>query len=308
MVAKGQSILSFLPLLSPERDVLTPSERVRLAEAIASLASTRIEVQGQVESAKVKVEAAKVELNRTEQLLRDKVGNARAVDDAKAKHRLAEEELDAAKAREALLAKTSLDAEAGTLSPNIIESPEKGVLQNIHVAVGQMVAAGAPLFEIMNPETMWIRVPVYVGDLELINTDAESPVSDVSVLHGEKKFMAKPIAAPPSANPDTVTVNLFYELDNTVSKFLPGQRVAVTLELNKREENLVIPWAAVLHDIHGDTWVYQKVDDRVYRRNRVLVQFVKGEEAVLANGPARGTLLVTDGVAELFGTEFGNSK
>jgi cobalt-zinc-cadmium efflux system membrane fusion protein len=173
-IKKDEVLVSFLPLLTPERDVLTPSERVRLAEANASLASTRIEVQGQVESAKVKVDAAKTELQRTEQLLKDKVGNARAVDDAKAKLRLAEEELTAAKARNELLSRTSLDAEGGSLESDLILAPDNGILQNLFVTSGQTVATGMPLFEILNQETLWVRVPVYLGDIEVLDMGREN--------------------------------------------------------------------------------------------------------------------------------------
>ena len=307
-ISKGQTILSFLPILTPERDVLTPSERVRLAEANASLESTRIEAQGQVESAKVKVEAAKVELKRAEQLLRDKVGNARAVDDAKTKLRLAEEELAAAKARVSLLARTNLDADAGTLTLDSMESPENGILQNLFVAAGQTVAAGAPLFEILNLETVWIRVPVYAGDIESIDEDAQAFIGNVSSVPGNDSYVAHPISAPPSANPDTVTINLFYELNNKKSRFRTGQRVSVTLEIKDKEDNLVIPRSSILYDIHGNTWVYQKTGKQTFQRARVQIQYITGENAVLANGPKPGTELVTDGAAELFGTEFGNSK
>ncbi|MDP8244381.1 MAG: efflux RND transporter periplasmic adaptor subunit [Candidatus Hinthialibacter antarcticus] len=308
LVAKGQAVLAYLPLLTPERDVLTPSERVRLAEANASLASTRIEAQGQVESAKVKINAAKIELNRTEQLLEDKVGNARAVDDAKAKLRLAEEELSSAQARLSLLSRTNLDAEAGTLQSNVILSPDDGILQNLFVAVGQSVAAGAPLFEILNNETVWVRVPVYVGDVERIQSEAMAHVGNVSDFPGKSTTLAHSISAPPSANPDSVTINLFYEMVNLQSQFRTGQRVSVSLELKGNEENSTVPWSSVLYDIHGDAWVYEKLSEHTYQRSRIEVLFVKDEDAVIASGPKPGTQLVTDGAAELFGTEFGNSK
>jgi RND family efflux transporter MFP subunit len=307
-ITKGDALFSFLPLLTPERDVMTPSERVRLAEANASLASTRIEAQGQVESAKIKVDAAKTELKRAGQLLQDKVGNARSVDDAKAKLRLAEEELVAAKARDALLSRTSLDSEAGTLAADVIHSPDNGILQNLFVTAGQTVASGVPLFEVLNHETVWIRVPVYLGDLELLNTETESYVGNISDVPGENTVTAQPIPAPFSANPDTVTVNLYYEMGNTDGSLRTGQRVAVSLTLKEKNENLVIPWASVLYDIHGNTWVYQKTGEHVFRRSRVQIQYVMGDVAVLASGPEPGSELVTDGAAELFGTEFGNSK
>jgi len=308
LVKKGQAIVAFLPLLSPERSVLTPSERVRLAEANASLAASRVEAQGKVESAKVEVGAAEVDLRRAEQLLRDKFGTQRDVDNAKARLELARKQLEAAAAREALLAKTILDAEAGTLTLQLLPSPQDGVLQDLYVAAGQTVASGAALFAVVNQDVVWIRVPVYVGDLEQLDTAAQAQVGSLSSVPGAPLQAAKPVPAPPSANANAATVDLFYEIDNSQGQFRPGQRVAVSLNLKEEKDSLVAPWAAVLYDIHGGAWVYEKTGDHTYSRSRVQVRYVVGPLAVLASGPEPGTPVVTDGAAELFGTEFGNAK
>lgn len=307
-VKKGQAIFAFLPLLSPERSVLTPSERVRLAEAKASLAASRVEAQGRVESAKVEVAAAEIELRRAEQLLRDKFGTQRDVDSAKARLDLGRKQLEAAEAREALLAKTILDAEAGTLTLQTLASPQDGVLQDLYVAAGQTVAPGAALFEVVDQDVVWIRVPVYVGDLERLDTASEARVGGLASRPGAPLLAARSVPAPPSANPNAATVDLFYEMNNNEGRFRPGQRVAVSLTLKDEKDSLVAPWAAVLYDIHGGAWVYQKTGDHTYSRRRVQVRHVAGPLAVLASGPEPGTPIVTDGAPELFGTEFGNAK
>ncbi len=81
-------------------------------------------------------------------------------------------------------------------------------------------------------------------------------------------------------------------------------RTVLTVEA----ESLVVPWAAVLYDIHGTTWVYEKTAKTVFRRRRVLVRYTTDDLAVLAAGPKVGTEVVVDGAAELFGTEFGTGK
>ena len=50
------------------------------------------------------------------------------------------------------------------------------------------------------------------------------------------------------------------------------------------------------------------IGDRAYARRRVVVRYVANGLAVLAAGPPVGTAVVTDGAAELFGTETGFSK
>jgi cobalt-zinc-cadmium efflux system membrane fusion protein len=73
-------------------------------------------------------------------------------------------------------------------------------------------------------------------------------------------------------------------------------------------ESLVVPYASILYDLNGGAWVYEAMGKHVFARRRVVVDHVVGPEAVLALGPKPGTKVVTDGAAELFGTEFGGGK
>jgi hypothetical protein len=67
----------------------------------------------------------------------------------------------------------------------------------------------------------------------------------------------------------------------------------------------VIPYSAVLYDANGDTWVYTNPEPLAYVRERVTVDYIQGDQAVLIDGPPKGTPVVTVGAAELYGTEFG---
>jgi hypothetical protein len=66
----------------------------------------------------------------------------------------------------------------------------------------------------------------------------------------------------------------------------------------------VAPYAAVLYDAHGDTWVYTNPEPLVFVRHAIRVEYISGERAVLSQGPPAGTTVVTVGAAELFGAEF----
>ena len=67
----------------------------------------------------------------------------------------------------------------------------------------------------------------------------------------------------------------------------------------------VLPYAAVLYDVHGVTWVFAMLQPLSYERQRVTVDYVEGDLAVLAHGPPPGTQVVTEGATELYGTELG---
>ena len=242
---------------------LSPAELVRVAQS-------QIDSDGQVEQAKVQLDAAKVALARAEQLLRDKAGIARAVDEARTQVDLAEAGWRTALARRELL--------------------------------------GPPVLAAADPPRLWVRVPVYVGDLTRVNAAAEARVGLLSGSAGASSQPAKPVSAPPSANAAAATVDLFYEIQHPAGAFRLGQRVGVTVPLGDDEESLVVPFSAVVHDVQGGAWVYEKSGPRSYTRRRVQLRHVVGGLAALAGGVKPGANVVATGVAELFGTEFGAGK
>ena len=68
-------------------------------------------------------------------------------------------------------------------------------------------------------------------------------------------------------------------------------------------KQLVIPYAALLYDSSGETWVYTNVAPLVFVRQPIVVDFIKGDEAVLSEGLEDGVMVVTLGATELFGSE-----
>ena len=307
-VTKGQPIFSLLPLLAPEHTVLTPADQVQMAESRAALATSRIDAGREVESAGLELDAAQIALDRAQQLVRDKAGSLQALDEARARFELARKTLDAARVRFDFLEGIRLESDAGMLVRQTIVAPVTGILSNFNAVDGETVVGGEVLFQVVDTQRMWIRVPVYVGQWREVDPNQDVTVREFGQSAQTPGRLARPIVAPPSANAIAATVDLFYEVTNDDGQLRPGHKVAVTLPLVGEEESLVIPWAAVLFDIHGGTWAYEKIAPQTYVRQRVDVEFVRGPDAVLARGPQPGTEVVTDGAAELFGTEFGFGK
>ncbi|MBI5759088.1 MAG: efflux RND transporter periplasmic adaptor subunit [Planctomycetales bacterium] len=307
----GQPVFQLMPLLSPEREVLTPAERVRYAEARNAIATARIEAAGLVEQAQVQVEAAQIALQRAERLLREMAGTKRTVDEADALLKLNEKSLAAAKARKKQVDQIKLDddREAGTLSALPILVPRDGIIRAEHAVAGEVVAAGAPLFEVMQSDPVWVKVPVYVGELTEIDQQAAAQVGSLSRASNTPAVSAAPVLAPPTATPLSSTVDLYYEVQNSAGQIRPGQRLGVTVPLTGDAEQRGIPWSAVVQDIHGGSWVYETTTaPHTFIRRRVQIRQVVDGWAVFDKGPPVGAKIVIEGVAEMFGAEFGFGK
>jgi hypothetical protein len=81
-------------------------------------------------------------------------------------------------------------------------------------------------------------------------------------------------------------------------------RVETVTVAGRRGPYKVIPYSAVIYDNDGSTWTYVNTATRTFMRERITVRVIQGETAVLTQGPAAGTMVVTVGAPELLGTEY----
>jgi hypothetical protein len=74
------------------------------------------------------------------------------------------------------------------------------------------------------------------------------------------------------------------------------------------DEELMVPRAAVVIDPTGAYWVYTSPEPLVFVRQELRRVREEGQMAYYAEGPDPGTAVVTTGVPELYGAEFGIGK
>ena len=65
----------------------------------------------------------------------------------------------------------------------------------------------------------------------------------------------------------------------------------------------VVPYGAVMYDTHGDTWTFTSRRSLEFVRQPVVVENIVGDRAILSEGPAAGTSVVTVGAAQLMAAE-----
>jgi multidrug efflux system membrane fusion protein len=233
---------------------------------LAQIGASQVAAEGEVARAQAQVRLAVIAYNRADALVREEAGSVRARDEAAAALATAQAALDAARAQRVLL--------------------------------GPSIASMGDL------STLWVRVPVFGTDVSAVERGRAATVGPLGDDRAAPRS-ARPVQAPPSANAVAGTVDLFFALDNRDRAYRVGQRVAVALPLGGRADGLSIPAAAIVRDIYGGEWVYRKTAPDTYVRQRIEVANVREGRALLSRGLERGAEVVTDGAAELFGTEFG---
>jgi hypothetical protein len=259
-----------LPLSGGEGSIYALFPNMTPAEMV-SVASLQIDADALLTKSKLDLDAALVTFKRADDLMKDNAGTERDVDDARAILQQAEAAVAAAKAKRDLL--------------------------------------GSPIIDTVKQGKLWVRVPVYVGDLTRLQKDADAQIGGLADRPGTATLKGTPVKVPMSSgSAGAATVDLYFAVDAADKILQPGQRVGVTLPTTESGESLTVPWASVVTDINGGTWVYKSIAPLTYQRHRVQVRYVVGDDAAIATGPDIGTKVVVDGVAEVFGTEFGVGK
>jgi hypothetical protein len=69
-----------------------------------------------------------------------------------------------------------------------------------------------------------------------------------------------------------------------------------------------VPYAAVIYDIEGNTWIYTNPEPLTFVREQIVIDHIEGDTAFLAESLPGELKVVTVGVAEIYGTETGVSK
>lgn len=289
-VRKGQTILELLPMLAPE--------------AKTNLEVNLTDMQGQLSNAETQQHIAEIALQRAQQLFEDKAGSKRSVQEAQASYDQANDSLKALRQRQQLVTRALGNHGAGK---TVLTAPGDGVLTVLNVQSGQVVPGGTVLFTVANQSTVWVRTAIPVGDLGQILGHDNATIQNFS-RQAAPRFIAHSIIAPPSAVVNTMTVDVYHELNNQTAGFVPGQRVSVELQQRGQGSFDTIPWSAVIFDIHGNTWVYEKTSAHTYSRMRVLIDHVSGAIAAIQHGPALGKDIVDNGAQELFALETGFTK
>jgi hypothetical protein len=164
----------------------------------------------------------------------------------------------------------------------------------------------APSGAIDNKSGLLIRVPL-AGDGDAPASGQPAKISALTLPPGAAAsnggVMAKAMGG--SVDKDGKKVAYFL-LDNPVDGVRVGQRARVELALAASQgTRKLVPYSAIVYDPKGGAWVFVNLKPLTYLRRPVKIDYIDGDVAVLADGPAVGTPVVLSGAMEIFGAESG---
>jgi multidrug efflux pump subunit AcrA (membrane-fusion protein) len=310
-VEKGQELFRLEP-------VLAPLEQTQLA-------ALRRGIESDLTKAREDVTVAVNELKHIEELFKTKLRSDRDVQQARAQVKKTQEDLSAAEDKLKVITAPGADKNDFRPPPQTLSAPCTGVTLTVLASPGQFVPAAAPLVQIADLSQPWVRVPV--PEFDLPRVDRKQPAEITVSPEGLTGRGSSPSAGKPQrlrgVSADLVpqvdllkhTADLIYKLeplakgDTLPADLVKDQMVSVAVPIGIRSEEAIVPYAAVVFDAYGGSWIYidrtaKDAETCVYERVRVELGAPLGNDVAVRPALKAGDAVVSDGAAALFSREF----
>jgi hypothetical protein len=151
----------------------------------------------------------------------------------------------------------------------------------------------------------WVLVTLSQAEWESLAKDKPARLLPLSTRDTfGKEILARPSGMAPVEDTKRSMLRAYYVVSGDESGLALNKRMRVELQLSGSEEKRrVVPYSAVYYDAKGGPWVYLNPEPLVFERRRIAVERIVGDLAILAEGPAVGTAVVTVGAPLLYGAE-----
>jgi RND family efflux transporter MFP subunit len=257
----------------------SPGQRVRRGQVIALLTPSLGEGGASYAEARARLREAEAEHERATRLFAAEAVPRRRVEEA---------EIRLQAAREAL---AGLGGGALTAGGRLaIHAPLAGVITSRTITPGGRVDAGSPLFTIVDPSIVWLRVNVPAGDAGAIGRSSGATFQ----LEGtERRFTARRTVSLGSVFDSlSRTVPVIYEVANGDGTIRIGAAARVSIGTGRRLDGVLVPASAILDD-NGRAIAFVQPDGETFVRREVTLGGAEGEYVLVRSGVEPGDRVVT---------------
>lgn len=264
----------------------TDGTAVRKGQAVLSIASNGLSEGDVAVRAKAAYEAAKLEFERMEALVADRIVSAKEFEQAKLNY------ANAKAAYEAV-------ADKQTAKGVAVVAPLNGYLKNIQVKEGDYVSVGQPLATIAQSNRLMLRADVserYYSSLPMVQsahfkTPYDEQVYRLADLRGRLLSYGR------ASGGDSFFVPVTFEFDNK-GAILPGSFVEVYLLTKPLEQVISVPVESLIEE-QGLYSVYVRLDADCYRKQPVTLGANNGVKVQILSGLHGGEAVVTKGAHQV---------
>lgn len=270
MVSESQGIV--------DRLLVDEGNTVREGQVLAELRS--LDKQATLQKAQVRVQNAKIGLDRKQRSYDQKLISQADLDAAKY-------EMDTAQAE---MKSAQVDIDHST-----IRAPFSGTITERFIEKGQNVNQSQNLFTLVDRTPL--RAKIYLPEKEVFELKLNQLVDLSLNSQSDVAFKGDISQINPSVDPKTGTVKVTIEIAKAPEQVRPGSFVDVKLVTEQHNNSLLVPKKALLEEA-GEQYVYL-ITNGVAARKTVQIGFTDDQHAEVLSGVNTGDAVVVAGQGSL---------
>jgi cobalt-zinc-cadmium efflux system membrane fusion protein len=172
--------------------------------------------------------------------------------------------------------------------PEALIAPVSGIVADGVVAAGQIAQPNTVVFQIVDPERLWIEALSFNALTGMQTATARSPSGrSLALKYQGSGFTDRNQSIP-----------IHFSIEGDVTGLRVGQFVTVLANTDDEQNGLAVPRGSVVRSANGQDVVYEHVTAERFQAHLVRTQPLDGERVLIATGIGHGRRVVTQG-AEL---------
>ena len=168
-----------------------------------------------------------------------------------------------------------------------LKAPVDGIISVANIRAGQVVNARDTLFEIVDPERLWIEA------IGVSGRDYNDVTVAHAVLRQGQSFPIKHVGSAPALRHQARP--LFFEVTAPDEALAIGTKVRVVLRTGAAVNGIVLPETAVVRGTNGLAQIWVKVGAEQFQPRAVTTEPVGGAEVLVTAGLESGSRVVVSG-------------
>ena len=190
-------------------------------------------------------------------------------------------------------AKIALSLAQERLGDATITAPISGILSMRYLDLGGLASPTAPIFEIVDIDTVKATVSVIESDLSKLDFENQEPWIEVDAL--AQPVPGKISLISPVLDQASRSAKVEIMIDNADLRLKPGMFAKVRVPVEIHENAILLPRSAVIEDNVRQTQIVFVVADGRSRRRQVEMGLAEGSRVEITSGLSEGEQVVIAG-------------
>lgn len=272
--------------------------RPSFSEAAAEFAKS----EGEFARSKAALEIAVLMYERTKILADQQAKSERQVQEAELALRTARASYEAASTLRSTYLQASgrstgsVNSESHGYTAMELRAPIGGTVNKIAAGLGETVSADSVVFQILDPEVLWIEAHVPETMLAQIPDDSGASLAPVAgnEWHSIESSNGRRVFTGLQVDQKTRTVPIVYELKNDSHGLRIGQAVTLHVETGRSEDAVAIPDSAIVEEA-GNLVAFVQVSGESFEKRELKLGIRDENWVEVLSGIGEGERVVTKG-------------